>query len=389
MRPLGRGSSWPSWRPSRRPLRRPRATQTRWSSSGEHPIVNCADLSLDRTDPRRQRALDGIRGALRTRGYFYAQGVPSLPESYIREIYDYLERLHALPVPVKRRFASENGVYSGPDVGVAELAYEPGSTASVCAWDYTRSPFSTPGSAPTAAEPRDFPGADVIDPPFSSVLDRLYERQNAFGGLLLTAFAEMLGLPPDTFAQHYGKGDMGTIRLLSYPGLEGSSDSTDAGISAHTDFEAFTLMHQDASGLQFLPPSVEELKGVVDGGGSRTTAQREWVNAPVRPGEFVVILGDVIERFTNGYLRATPHRVIRTPHARKSIIRFNAMHPDTLIEPLPAFVSAETPARYTPVTMRRHLATTMANLFEGKGAWDPQRNESKTATFDYSVADGT
>lgn len=65
----------------------------------------------------------------------------------------------------------------------------------------------------------------------------------------------------------------------------------------------------------------------------------EWIDAPVRPEEFVVIVGDVLERFTNGRLRATPHRVIKTSHSRSSIIRFNAVHPSTLIEPLPAFVS--------------------------------------------------
>ena len=35
-----------------------------------------------------------------------------------------------------------------------------------------------------------------------------------------------------------------------------------------------------------------------------------WEDAPVRPSEFVVIIGDVLERMTNGVLRATPHRVL-------------------------------------------------------------------------------
>jgi isopenicillin N synthase-like dioxygenase len=138
------------------------------------------------------------------------------------------------------------------------------------------------------------------------------------------------------------------------------------GISAHTDFEAFTLMHQDAPGLQFMSPH-----------------STEWLDAPVRPGEFVVIVGDVLERFTNGTLKATPHRVINTAHERHSIIRFSAVHPDTLIEPLNAFVSEARPPLYTPVTMARHLETTIANLKEGKGAWDAEKGVSKTATYVY------
>merc|ERR1719221_2176034 len=135
------------------------------------------------------------------------------------------------------------------------------------------------------------------------------------------AFAECLGLPSRTFQDMFvddAGGDFGTIRLLSYPGQSAEqAERANVGISAHTDFEAFTLMHQDAPGLQFIPASGEG-----------------WVDAPVRPGEFVVIVGDVLERFTNGVLRATPHRVQLTPHPRKSIIRFNAVAPETVIEPL-------------------------------------------------------
>jgi isopenicillin N synthase-like dioxygenase len=36
----------------------------------------------------------------------------------------------------------------------------------------------------------------------------------------MTAFAEMLGLPKTTFADHMVGGDMGTIRLLQYPPVE-------------------------------------------------------------------------------------------------------------------------------------------------------------------------
>merc|ERR1719161_3185394 len=143
-----------------------------------------------------------------------------------------------------------------------------------------------------------------------------------------------------------GQGDFGTIRLLFYPGspmLSASEAQTaTAGISPHTDFEAFTLMHQDAPGLQFIPASGEG-----------------WVDAPVREGEFVVTVGDVLERFTNGVLRATPHRVVKTAHKRLSIIRFNAMNPETIIKPLPHFVTKERPAAHSWVSMGTHMETTM------------------------------
>ena len=184
----------------------------------------------------------------------------------------------------------------------------------------------------------------------------------------MVAFAECLGLPSDTFRNMFVGGDFGTIRLLHYPPLSpDEAQDVNVGISAHTDFEAFTLMHQDSPGLQFMPASGEG-----------------WVDAPVRAGEFVVFVGDVLERFTNGELRATPHRVVRTPHARQSIVRFNAVTEDTLVAPLPQFVSAQRPARYSPVTMKTHMETTMRNLEAGIGAWDHATQTSLTATYDYT-----
>ena len=109
-------------------------------------------------------------------------------------------------------------------------------------------------------------------------------------------------------------------------------------------------------------------------------------NALVRPGEFVVIVGDVLERFTNGVLKATPHRVVLTPHHRQSIIRFNAVAADTLIAPLPEFVDEDggNPPRYSPVTMQTHMETTMRNLEQGLGAWDDDEQVSLTATYNYT-----
>ncbi|CAK9099323.1 Protein SRG1 (AtSRG1) (Protein SENESCENCE-RELATED GENE 1), partial [Durusdinium trenchii] len=176
----------------------------------------------------------------------------------------------------------------------------------------------------------------------------------------MTGFAEMLDLPPETFAQCFEGHDMGTIRLLRYPPAETPEEAArrqvaSYGISPHTDFEAFTLMHQSAAGLQFLKP-----------GG------RAWLDAPVKKEEFVVIVGDVLERFTNGVLRATPHRVLQTEWERFSIIRFNAMRPETLIQPLPEFISKSRPARYTPVTMQKHMDTTLTRLERGLGAWEKE-----------------
>jgi isopenicillin N synthase-like dioxygenase len=97
-------------------------------------------LMGSRDHPDRFEALDKIRSALQTRGYFYASGVDMLPEDYISKVYDYSRRLHSLSAETKRTFVPPVGSYFGPDVGDdhAEYAYEAGTKVSVRAWEYSR-----------------------------------------------------------------------------------------------------------------------------------------------------------------------------------------------------------------------------------------------------------
>ena len=94
----------------------------------------------------------------------------------------------------------------------------------------------------------------------------------------------------------------------------------------------------------------------------------------------------MLERVTNGVLRATPHRVLPPrPGAgpRNSIIRFNAVAAGAVCAPLPAFVTRARPARYAPVTMREHMDTTVRNLEAGRGGWDAATQTSTTARYEY------
>ena len=309
-------------------------------------------------------------------GFFIADNVPKLAdEPYLTDIYNFAATAHALPVEIKQRFLGQGGsarsgaTYSGPDAGQMEHSYDPTTVATARSWDYARAP-SPSGAGAVPASPELVP---AMPEPYDyvAVLDELYSLQNIVSAAVLEGVAEALGEPRNCFSRHIGHGDMGTIRLISYPGSDDpSAADADVGIAPHTDFEAFTLMHQTSPGLQFLHQSGEE-----DG------SKDEWVDAPV--GSFCVIIGDVLERFTNGVLRATPHRVVRTAAPRMSLIRFNAVAPETVITPLPAFVSEERPPAYTSVTMRRHMETTLRNLDLGLGSWDAQRQRSISATYHY------
>ncbi len=90
------------------------------------------------------------------------------------------------------------------------------------------------------------------------------------------------------------------------------------GSAPHTDFGCLTLLAQDdVGGLEVMTP---------DG---------RWIAAPPMKGAFVVNVGDMLHRMSNGRLRSTPHRVInRTGRERYSVPFFFDPHVSTVIEPL-------------------------------------------------------
>jgi isopenicillin N synthase-like dioxygenase len=83
------------------------------------------------------------------------------------------------------------------------------------------------------------------------------------------------------------------LRLLHYPSIPKNSPSDLYGSAPHTDFGCLTILAQDEiGGLQV------------------QTREGKWIDVPKVKDSFVVNVGDMLSRLTNGVLRSTPHRVI-------------------------------------------------------------------------------
>eukprot|EP00300_Choanocystis_sp_HF-7_P002234 c1172_g1_i2.p1 GENE.c1172_g1_i2~~c1172_g1_i2.p1 ORF type:complete len:368 (+),score=74.56 c1172_g1_i2:29-1105(+) len=102
------------------------------------------------------------------------------------------------------------------------------------------------------------------------------------------------------------------MKLVRYPPMEEALDRdleatiASFGVGPHKDYGFFGCLLQDTvGGLQY-----------------QTNTSGEWVDATPIPGTFVVTLGEMIERLTNGACRATTHRVLVPPRARQSINYF-------------------------------------------------------------------
>lgn len=117
---------------------------------------------------------------------------------------------------------------------------------------------------------------------------------------LLRAFAQALDLPPDAFDALYGDKPNEHIKLIRYPGQPATESQQ--GVGAHKDSGFLSFLLQDEQrGLQ-----VEVTPG-------------RWLDAAPLAGSFVVNIGELLELATNGYLRATVHRVVSPPAGQERL----------------------------------------------------------------------
>jgi isopenicillin N synthase-like dioxygenase len=110
---------------------------------------------------------------------------------------------------------------------------------------------------------------------------------------ILRAFSLALGQPADALEPLYGDDPHYLIKLIRYPGRD--TTAADQGVGAHKDAGLITLLLQD------------------DQGGLQVETPRGWIDVPPRPGTFVINIGELLELASDGFLRATMHRVVTPP----------------------------------------------------------------------------
>lgn len=312
-------------------------------ASDQHPDIDLAGLDGDASE--RAETLAAIRRAFEDVGYFYAANFgPS--QASVDEVFEQARRFHALPDAHKRTALQTTGGSQRGWIPLGtEPAYEAGTVARCesfdLAMDLPGESSSEYGGLGANIWPADLPG-------FQDVVYSWYLAARAAARRLFVAFAEMYDLPADTFTRYESERSSSMMRLLRYPPNDGQVADHIVGISAHTDYEAFTLMAQTAPGLQLL------------------ARNGQWIEPPVVEDRFIVIVGDMLERLTNGRLLATRHRVLDTEWERLSLILFNAFDADAVIAPLERFVGPDNPARYEPTTQVAHIdaevSAAVANL---------------------------
>lgn len=305
-------------------------------------MIPALDLAgaLDAGGPRSAEVARALHDAAMACGFFYVRhhGVDA---NLVAHQFALARRLLELPAARREALSMHHSPnlrgYERMGAQTLDAAMKPDLKESFyCGLDwpadhpYVRAGYQTYGPSQWPAE---LPEAKAACETYMAAMIALSVR-------LMQLMALSLGLPEHCFdaACH---DPMVTLRMIRYPSHPEDADEHTFGAGAHTDWGAITILAQDAhGGLEVQMP---------DGG---------WVDAAPRDGSFVVNLGDMIPRWTNGLYHSNPHRV-RNRHSggapRFSIPFF--FEPEYLarIEAVPGTVPAGQAPRYAPCTAGEHL----------------------------------
>ncbi|UUQ64765.1 isopenicillin N synthase family oxygenase [Pseudomonas fuscovaginae UPB0736] len=285
------------------------------------------DLSaLDGNAERRQAFLDALRHAARDVGFFYLTG-HGVDSGLLRQVQEHARQFFALPLEDKAAVGMIHSPhFRGYNRAASEITRGQPDLREQFDVGAERQALAVDEHTPTWAR---LQGPNLWPQALPQLKPLLLEWQQAMTRMslrLLRAFAEALSLPQGAFDPLYGDKPNEHIKLIRYPGR--AANESRQGVGAHKDSGFLSFLLQDRqAGLQV---EVEEGR---------------WIDALPRDNTLVVNIGELLELATNGYLRATVHRVQSPPAGseRLSIAFFLGAQLDAVVPlyPLPTALLRE------------------------------------------------
>lgn len=173
-------------------------------------------------------------------------------------------------------------------------------------------------------------------PGFQEAFEAYYAETFTLGMKILEGFALYLGKEEDFFVRHFTK-PVADMVINHYLGARGLHISDQAS-GPHTDHGIVTILWQDdLGGLEVMGK---------DG---------KWISVTPLRGSYVINIGELMKRWTNGRFKATVHRVVHLQDkSRYSMPLFCNPNFRTTVDPRDLGVS-DADAMYAPVTSGEFL----------------------------------
>jgi isopenicillin N synthase-like dioxygenase len=266
------------------------------------PDTEIPQLDLRRfaaSPAERAEFLEALREAARHTGFFYLSG-HGIDGELLHDLIDVSHRFFKLPEHDKLAVEMVNSPHfrgynrvaqeltrerrdwrEQIDIGAEQVAAAlgPGSPA----WLRLRGPNQWPPALPE----------------LRPIVLRWQTAGTGVLATLLRAFALALGQQEEVLTPLITLDPHLLVKLIRYPGRD--ITDTDQGVGAHKDSGLLTLLLQD------------------DQGGLQVEVDGAWIDVPPRPDTLVVNIGELLELASDGYLRATLHRVVTPPAGRERV----------------------------------------------------------------------
>ena len=307
----------------------------------DHTTVPLIDISGLRSGElsQRQAVARELRKACENSGFFYIKNhgiAPVLIEQVLAETASFFDQPEEKKLAVSKSKSKCNRGYeplraqtleAGAPPDLKESFYLgidlPEDHPSVKAGKFNHGPNQWPEDLPD----------------FRRVTTAYFGALYELGGIMMRGLALSLDLPENHFDDFLDDATA-NLRLLHYPPQPVIAQPDEKGCGAHTDFGALTfLLQDDSGGLQVQPANTGK-----------------WSDAPPIAGTYVVNIGDLIERWTNGRYKSTLHRVInRSGHERHSVPFFFTGNYATVVECIPTCLKEGEEPKHAPITVEQHL----------------------------------
>lgn len=303
------------------------------------PVIDFAPF-LHGDATAKAQVVRQIGAACRDTGFFYVinHGVPA---ELVAQVYAQAKRFFALPAAQKAEIAIENSPCHRGWFRLGGENLDPvRQTQGGDLKEGIKIGRDLPATHPLvlAQTPLHGPNQWPSLPGFREVMQTYFAAMEGLGRELLHAFALALGIP-ETYFDTWLNTPMTTLGPLHYPPQTGRITEAQIGAGAHTDYGCLTMLAQDdAGGLQ-----VRGKSGA-------------WLAARPIPGAFVINIGDMMERWTNGVFASNAHRVVNTSGRERYSIPF-FFDPDfsAPVECLPTCLPPGEAPKYAPTTAGKHL----------------------------------
>jgi len=189
-------------------------------------------------------------------------------------------------------------------------------------------------------------------PGFREAICNYYDEAEKLGRVLLRIFARVLNCEEEVLLAMTDK-HVSAMNLFSFTMGEGGEV-----LPAHADVSVFTILSHDSSAGAAGSASLEML-----------TPDGIWEPVRCEPGSFTINLGQIMQRWSNGRLRATVHRVLPPvdgpPGAkRRSITFFQLLNYDASVSVLPECLAQGAAPKYEPQSVAEWQKDRLAGFYQ-------------------------